>query len=67
MGLSKEERPSRWQPFPEARDCLRKVLAPALPLRHLPEHGARIAGRTRFARPRRPAQMIPLPELISKA
>jgi hypothetical protein len=39
---------------------LRQTLAPALTLRHLLDHGARIAGRTQQRRPARPLQMIGL-------
>lgn len=64
MGLSEESPPSRWALCLEARDSLREVLAPALPLQHLLKNGARIAGRTKLARPNRPRQMLGLGDLI---
>ena len=65
MGLSQQSAPSRWRLYLEARDCLREALAPALPLSHLLKNGARIARRTRLARPKRPRQIRDIARIIS--
>ena len=55
---------SRWRSFIEARDCVREILAPALPLRQLLNRGSEIARALREKRPKRPRQLAKLPAIL---